>query len=91
MRLDDLVAGAGGAWDNDLFESLSLGIDATLAENYARVSSVASELTDSEIDDFINENFHSIPDQVAARGAIDALRTDGISLPADFMTTFFSP
>jgi len=90
VRLDDLVAGAGGAWDRALFESLGLGIDATLAENYARVSSVVGELTDAEIDDFINENFHSIPDQVAARDAIEALRTDGISLPADFMTTFFS-
>ena len=90
FNLDDLIAGAGGAWDRTLFESLGKDIDSTLAENYSRVTSLVGEMTGKEIDDFISANFHTPAEQTAARSAIDTLLTDDISVPSDFITTFFS-
>jgi hypothetical protein len=90
FNLDDLIAGAGGAWDRTLFESLDKDIDSTLAENYSRVTSLVGEMTGKEIDDFISANFHTPAEQTAARNAIDTLLTDDISVPSDFITTFFS-
>jgi hypothetical protein len=91
FNLDDLIAGAGGAWDRTLFDSLAKDIDSTLAENYSRVTALVGEMSSEEIDDFVSANFHTADAQTAARDAIDTLRSDGISLPVDFMTTFFSP
>ena len=48
-------------------------------------------MSSEEIDDFVSANFHTADAQTAARDAIDTLRSDGISLPVDFVTTFFSP
>lgn len=91
INLDDLVAGAGGAWDRSLFEGLATGLDATLAEGFARVSSVAGAMTGEEVFDFVNANFHSITEQMAATELLTGLQSADISLPSDFMTTFFSP
>ena len=91
VNLDDLAAGAGGAWDMSLFEGLGLSLDPGLAENFARVSSVAGAMDGTEIFDFVNANFHSITEQMAVTEMLTGLQSVDFSLPGDFMTTFFSP